>query len=146
MLSEGDTLLSGCCLLLTISVQNPSKFKIQICHSHLVLLDMFISKVGWGEGGDEYIEALQSNRNCLKEMDQVLVFFNLFVPWLLFSLCFSYLVSDPQLELEFRSLSLEGNWIIKGHSIYRHSFIEPLRERHFSTNNAERSNFVKVEL
>lgn len=47
MVSEGDTLLSSCYLLLTRRVQSPSKFKIQIGHSYLVLLDLFISK---GEG------------------------------------------------------------------------------------------------
>lgn len=58
---------------------------------------------------DESKYALKSERNCLKETDQVLVFFNLFVSLLLFSLSFSYVVPDPQLDLEYRSVSLEGN-------------------------------------
>lgn len=34
---------------------------------------------GAGRGGDEYIEALKSKRDCLKEADQLRVFFNLFL-------------------------------------------------------------------
>ena len=39
-----DTLLSGCYLLLGGSLQSPRKFKIQICHWHLVLLDLLMSE------------------------------------------------------------------------------------------------------
>ena len=128
MFSENDTLLSGCYLLLGGSLQNPRKFKIQSCHWHLALLDLLMSE-GTGRKMNIYIYththiyALKTARNYPKETEEVLVCFKVFVPPSLFSLSFPYFVSDPQLDLEYRSVSLEGSWIIKGHSIYHHSFI-----------------------
>ena len=56
-----------------------------------------------------YIYALKTARNFPKETDEVLVCFKAFVPPSLFSLSFPYFVSDPQLDLEYRSVSLEGS-------------------------------------
>ena len=56
-----------------------------------------------------YIYALKTARNYPKETEEVLVCFKAFVPPSLFSLSFPYFVSDPQLDLEYRSVSLEGS-------------------------------------
>ena len=56
-----------------------------------------------------HIYALKTARNYPKETEEVLVCFKVFVPPSLFSLSFPYFVSDPQLDLEYRSVSLEGS-------------------------------------
>lgn len=66
-------------------------------------------KSGAGREVDEYIIGSEESKELSEANDQVLMFFSLFASWLRFSLRSSFLVSDPQLEQEYRSLSSEGD-------------------------------------